>query len=88
MELRWLICLSRCCEDDPFLQCCSRVKQSLDVRKCVRWEALKQARAVLTKLGNTSPESRRAADYSVLRQVQYIRNLITLTLRALHTTYG
>lgn len=25
MELRWPICPFRCCEDDPFLQYCSKV---------------------------------------------------------------
>lgn len=54
MELRWPICLFRCCEDDPFLQCSSRVKRSLNVKKCARWEALNQARAVFTKRDNTS----------------------------------
>lgn len=33
MELRWPICLFRCYEDDPFLQCCSRAKHPLNVQK-------------------------------------------------------
>lgn len=33
MELRWRICLFRCCEDGPFLQYGSKVGRLLDVKK-------------------------------------------------------
>lgn len=74
MELRWPICLSHCCEDDPFLQYCSKGQMFVgcsNLRCKVGGANTSESRPYhLTKRGNASP------NISVSYFVLYIRSII------------
>lgn len=59
MELRWPICLSHCCEDDPFLQYCSKGQMFVGCSNLtckVGGANTSESRPYhLTKRGNASP---------------------------------